>query len=331
MTGLLLLASVPLVIGGALLFTNAVEWLGRALNLGQSAVGSLVAAIGTALPESLIPIVALIGGAESSTDVAIGAIVGAPFVLGTIAMIVLALSARAYRRRRRTGAILEADESTVRRDLVFFIAFFAAAIALGLGVPAALRIAAAVAFVAAFLAFARATLGDEAETGTEGEELGPLYFDRRRPERPATWRIAAQSLAGLGVLVAGAELFVKGVVGVAEGVGLSPLVIALVLGPLVTEIPEKTNSVIWVREGKDTLAVGNVTGAMAFQATVPVAVGLAFSGWALDRFAIAAGGAGLAGGLLAYYALTRRKPLRLVHVLIWAALFAGFAAFAVTG
>jgi len=78
---LLLLASFAVILAGALIFTNAVEWAGNRLALGQGAVGSLLAAVGTAMPETLIPIVAVIGGAEGSGDVAIGAIIGAPFFI----------------------------------------------------------------------------------------------------------------------------------------------------------------------------------------------------------------------------------------------------------
>ena len=49
------------VLAGALLFTNAVEWIGHRLELGEGAVGSLLAAVGTAMPETLIAIVALLG------------------------------------------------------------------------------------------------------------------------------------------------------------------------------------------------------------------------------------------------------------------------------
>src|SRR5215203_2130144 len=83
MAGLLLAAAFALIIGGAILFTNAIEWSGKRLDLGEGAVGSLLAAVGTALPESLIPVVAVLSGGESE-QVAIGAIVGAPFMLGTV-------------------------------------------------------------------------------------------------------------------------------------------------------------------------------------------------------------------------------------------------------
>ncbi|MBA2240889.1 MAG: sodium:calcium antiporter, partial [Solirubrobacterales bacterium] len=83
---LLLLLAFALILGGALIFTNAVEWAGHRLNMGEGAVGSLLAAVGTAMPETLIPVVAIIGGAAGSEGVAIGAIIGAPFLLATIAM-----------------------------------------------------------------------------------------------------------------------------------------------------------------------------------------------------------------------------------------------------
>lgn len=75
-----------------------------------------------------------------------------------------------------------------------------------------------------------------------------------------------------------------------------------------------------MRQGKDILAVGNITGAMAFQSTIPVALGLLLTDWDLDRYAIAAGVAGIAGAALALYALPRHR-LSALHAAIWGALF----------
>jgi hypothetical protein len=75
-TYVLLVVSFALLLGGALIFTNAVEWAGVRLDLGAGAVGSILAAVATALPESLIPIIALVSGSAESEAVAIGAIVG---------------------------------------------------------------------------------------------------------------------------------------------------------------------------------------------------------------------------------------------------------------
>jgi cation:H+ antiporter len=78
-----------------------------------------------------------------------------------------------------------------------------------------------------------------------------------------------------------------------------------------------------VRDSKDELAIGNITGAMAFQSTMPVALGLVFTDWALELPAVAAGAIGLVGGLLALWRI-RRGWFELPHVLAWGALFTTF-------
>ena len=123
------------------------------------------------------------------------------------------------------------------------------------------------------------------------------------------------------MIVGGAELFVEELTKVAESVGLAPLALSLVLAPLATELPEKLNSVIWIRKGKDALAVGNVTGAMAFQATVPIAFGLAVTEWNLEPAAVLAGVLGLLGGALALWRL-RVGRMGPAAVVAWTALFA---------
>jgi len=129
MNFLLLAFSFAVILAGALMFTNAVEWLGHRLKLGEGAVGSLLAAVGTAMPETLIAVVALISAAEGSEQVAIGAIVGAPFLLATLAMGLVGLFAFLYRGRRNQGLELKAHGPTLERDIVFFLLFFAGGLA----------------------------------------------------------------------------------------------------------------------------------------------------------------------------------------------------------
>jgi cation:H+ antiporter len=315
----LLLASFAVILAGALLFTNAVEWTGRRLAMGEGAVGSLLAAVGTAMPETLIPIVAVIEGADGAEDVAIGAIIGAPFLLATIAMMLVGLSAIAYRERRAQGRRLAADAPTLERDLGFFLFFFALALALGLGTPQELRIPLAVVFAIAYALYVRRTLRGGGEVQA-AETIRPLILGRA----PTPRTITLQFLVGLGAMVGGAHLFVEEVIELGDAINLEPLVISLVLAPLATELPEKANSFFWVREGKDSLALGNITGAMVFQSTLPVAFGLAFTGWELDRFAVLSAMLGLGGGILAYWALRLRGRFNLDAIVGWAALYAVF-------
>jgi cation:H+ antiporter len=327
---LLLLASFAVILAGALLFTNAVEWLGHRLAMGEGAVGSLLAAVGTAMPETLIPIVAMIEGDMDSNGVAIGAILGAPFLLATIAMALVGVAAIAYSTRRPQRRDLSAHAPTLERDLVFFLVFFALALALGLETLEPLRIPAAIGFLVAYGYYVRRTLiqgGDELPE----QRLKPLIIDPRgaSSDNPALALIVLQLAVGLGAMVGGAHLFVGELVEVAESIGVEALVLSLVLAPLATELPEKANSFFWVREGKDTLALGNITGAMVFQSTVPVAFGLVFTDWELDRYAVLAGCLGLAGGVTAYWALRLRGRFDGAAIGAWAALYGVFIAYVV--
>ncbi len=321
-----LLASFAVVLAGALLFTNAIEWAGHRLELGEGATGSVLAAVGTAMPETLIPIVAVLGASEGSADVAVGAIIGAPFLLATIAMALVGISAVVFASRRPQGTSLAADVATLDRDLIFFGVFFAAAIAIGAGLPLAVRIAFAVLFVAAYGVYVRRTLRGGGDV-QDRDSIGSLYLSRGRELEPSGTAIVAQLVVALATIVGGAHLFVEELIAVAESVGVEPLVLSLVLAPLATELPEKANSFFWVREGKDSLALGNITGAMVFQSTIPVAFGMAFTDWHLDHYAVLSGLLGLAGGGLAYWALRLRGRFEPLAIVIWLGLFAAFIAF----
>jgi cation:H+ antiporter len=319
----LLLASFAVILAGAVVFTNAVEWAGNRLGLGQGAVGSLLAAVGTAMPETLIPIVAIVGGASGADGVAIGAIIGAPFLLATVAMAVVGLSALAYRHRRTQGTRLEAHVPTLDRDLGFFLGFFALAALVGLGVPHPIRIVLAVGFVGAYVLYVHRTLrrGGEVEAS---ESIRPLMLARNATGEPSRNLIGLQFLVGLGAMVGGAHLFVEEAIEIAERVGVEPLALSLILAPLATELPEKANSFFWVRDGKDALALGNITGAMVFQSTIPVAFGFVFTDWDLDRFAMISAALGIAGGIVAYWVLRRQGRFNVPAILGWAALYAVF-------
>jgi cation:H+ antiporter len=322
---LLLFVSFAVILAGALLFTNAVEWIGHRLEVGEGAVGSILAAVGTAMPETLIAIVALIGAQEGSEDVAIGAIVGAPFLLGTLAMGLVGLFAYLYRDRREQGLKLNAHGPTLERDLIFFLIFFALSLALAWGAPDALRYPVGVLVLLAYPVYIWRTLREGGEVQAHGS-INPLIFERRDEHRtnPALIFCVIQLLVGLGAMVGGAHLFVEELLHIAESIGVEAVVLALILAPLATELPEKVNSFFWVREGKDSLALGNISGAMVFQSTIPFGIGLLFTDWALSANAAISVVLGLAGGFLAYEMLHRRDRFSLPAVTTWFVLYAAF-------
>ncbi len=136
-----------------------------------------------------------------------------------------------------------------------------------------------------------------------------------------------QFVVALGAIVFGAHLFVEELIHVAKDIGVEPLVLSLILAPLATELPEKINSIFWVREGKDSLALGNVTGAMVFQSTIPIAVGLLITDWDLSTYSVVSGVLGLIGGVLAYWTLKLRGRFEWPPVIAWLILFFAFVAY----
>jgi len=242
-------------------------------------------------------------------------------------MALVGLSATVFKKRREQGREIQSRLETGQRDFAFFLAFFGVAILIGgLGLDTVPRIAVAIVFVLAYATYVVVTV--RRGGGVEEEEPSPLFFDWTREDPPNGFQLILQLVLSIAAIVGGANLFVAEVEAVATGLGVPLLVLALVLAPLATELPEKANSFIWVRDGKDSLAVGNITGAMVFQSSVPVAFGIAFTPWVLEPTALVAGIVGLVGGALAWWRL-RRRSFAGLYQLIWLGLFAGFVVYAV--
>jgi cation:H+ antiporter len=242
------------------------------------------------------------------------------------------LFAYLYRDRREQGLELKAHRPTLERDLLFFLAFFALSLGLAWGAPDPVRIPVGVLVLLAYPLYIRRTLRDPGEVQGHGT-LDPLIFERRAERRtdPGLSLCVIQLLVGLGAMVGGAHLFVEELLSIAESLGVEAVVLALVLAPLATELPEKVNSFFWVREGKDALALGNISGAMVFQSTIPVGIGLLFTSWDLSTNAVISMVLGLIGGLLAYEALHRRGRFELPAVVGWFGLYSAFILIVVLG
>jgi cation:H+ antiporter len=277
-------ASVIVTLGACALFTNAIEWLGKRLNLSEGAVGSVLAAIGTTLPETSIPIVAIFFGAtREETDVGVGAILGAPFMLSTLVVPMLALLLMLYARMGKRGRSFRLNYKDVTIDLSCFALAYIVAMACAFVPSQWLRIIAALGLLGLYGYYVRLKFSDD--ESDEVSELDPLLF-AKRSATPGYAVIAVQAMAGLGGLALGAHLFVTAAESTAHLLAISPLILALLIAPLATELPEMSNSFLWLYQKKDRLAVGNVTGAMVFQGTVPVSVGLLGTEWTLGPSAL---------------------------------------------
>ncbi|MFF7079263.1 sodium:calcium antiporter [Streptomyces lavendulae] len=289
-------------------FVNAVEWLGERLKVGKMAVGTILAAFGTALPESVVTLVAVTTGAtDEAKQIGVGAAMGGPLALATVAYGVTGAMLLLKRRRERLEAAAPTgapgsgpasgpasgpgdetvgnakDMERLAKDQKWFLPIFFLKVALGL-VAFAFKPALGVLFFAAYAVYfwreIRSSRADE-DTDDEEEELEPLKLQPKAAS-PATWAVAVQTLATLVVIFIAAHFFVKQLDVIGPMLGLSATVTALLLSPIATELPEIMNAVIWVRQGKTRLALANISGSMMIQATVPSGIGLIFTSWQFD-------------------------------------------------
>ena len=269
-------------------FVNGVEWVGHRFNLGATTTGTVLAAFGTALPESAVTFVAVVFGRDAAQkDIGVGAALGGPLVLATIAYPVVGLALLLYRRRLgRASTRVEVDERRLCHDQAWFLGIFVVKVGLGL-VAFAYKPVLGVLFLLAYAAYLWREMSND-EPAVAGHELEPLKL-RPHDTSPSLFWAGLQTTLALVVIGFASHAFVGQLEAIADGLGWAPQFVALLLSPIATELPETMNAVIWVRQGRERLALANISGAMMIQATVPSALGLLFTPWMFDHSLLAAG------------------------------------------
>jgi cation:H+ antiporter len=260
--------------------------------MGTLAIGTVLAAIGTALPESVVTLVAVtMGHSPASKDIGVGAAMGGPLVLATIAYGVtgwmLIRRRRSLAQRTPEGSrgeihdpLTDTDLSRLPSDQTWFLSIFIVKVSLGL-VAFALKPWCGLLFFAAYGVYFFREMRADAQTHSSAD-LEPLKLQPRRAT-PSGWAVIVQSIATLVIIFGASQLFVAQLEWAGPALGLSAAVTALLLSPIATELPEVMNAIIWVRQGKTSLALANISGAMMIQATVPSGLGLLFTPWHFDR------------------------------------------------
>lgn len=331
-----LLIGLLMILFSAEGFTNGIETLGRRFNLSQAVVGSLLAAVGTALPETILPVVAIFFyGGESAKDIGVGAILGAPFMLSTLAFFLVGLTVlTAYIKKRRKFEI-NIETHSAMRDLIFFLPMYSVAVLMPVVVGRSFSVPIAVLLIFAYIFYAYRTFRSESADieHSEGMYLWRLLtkLGLTTARSPHLVLIVLQVAGTLFVMITGAHTFVRSLEHVSVRFGMNPLLFALMLAPVATELPEKFNSVTWTWKGRDTLALGNITGAMVFQSTFPVSVGLLFTEWKLTRMAIFSAVIALTSAFIVLGELIVKKRISPITMLLGGGLYLIYAVLLISG
>ena len=296
-----------MILFAAELFTNAIEWAGKKMDLSHGATGSILAAVGTALPETSIPIIAIFSGRKESAEVAIGAIAGAPFMLATLAFCVTGMAVFYYAGKGKRSRELAIDVVAGERDLAFFMIIYTVAVLTTFVERQGFRMAIALGLTFSYSIYMYVALRHQGEAEGDLSNLHLLRLFQTHGDKKRF--ILLQMLISLALIVGGAHYFVVAVSHISNMVGVPAVLLSLIITPVATELPEKMNSVIWIKEGKDTLALGNITGAMVFQSSFPVAIGVAFTKWDLRGPMMVAAVIALASSLMCYLTLKVKKKI----------------------
>lgn len=327
---LVLLFFLVVIIAASEVFTNAIESLGARLNFSEGVTGSIFAAVGTALPETMVPLVAIFGGNSRhiSEEVGVGAILGAPFMLSTLAMFLVGASAFHFAGRRGRRSVTP-ERTGFKRDIEFFLFAFTLAFLVAF-TPyeyRLLRVFVALTLVLTYFYYVLETIKASAALVKDGhatEESKGLYLGLIIKEHMAL--VLLQLLIALALIIIGAKGFVGGVEALSEMLHLPVIALALLIVPIATELPEKINSIIWIRSGKDTMAVGNITGAMVFQGSLLPAIGIFLTPWTVNLTVTASSVITILAALWLYFIVSRVKkitaPLFILNGLLYLAFVA---------
>ncbi|MCR4434876.1 MAG: sodium:calcium antiporter [Clostridiales bacterium] len=323
-----LILSLGIILLSCELFTNGIEWLGKKMKVGDGVVGSIFSAVGTCLPETMIPIIAILfsGNSSSSTDIGIGAIAGAPFMLSTLAFFITGISVLIFWKRRGTGMEMKLNNKILSRDIGFFILVYSLGIAASFTGAGTVKAFVALVLVAAYVYYIFLTVKHDHESHGHLESLYIVkYLNLKTNMATILFQIA---LALTGIIL-GAEFFVENIKDISSLLGVSTLILSLIITPIATELPEKFNSIIWISKKKDTLALGNITGAMVFQSCIPVFIGILATPWVLDEKVVVSAVLALLSALTSYLWIRLRGKLNPIPLLMGGAFYAIFIGYLV--
>jgi cation:H+ antiporter len=297
--------SLFVILASCEFFTNAVEWTGKKCNFNEGVTGSILAAVGTALPETIVPIIAVIFvPGQKGQDIGTGAILGAPFMLSTLAFGITGLAVVLLSASGRREPVMEINKKILSNDMIFFMAVYILAILFSF-LPQGYKRPCGFVFILIYIYYVYITFKHERPENSQ--DLRRLYFSKKKdPELPL---VILQDIVSIMGIIIGAKFFVSSLEHVSTAMNFSPFIFSLFAAPVATELPEKFNSIIWVNKKKDTLALGNISGAMVFQSSIVVFVGIMATEWTLSPKAILSAVIALSSSLVIIIFMKTTKKL----------------------
>jgi cation:H+ antiporter len=236
-----------LLYGGGEGLVRGAGTLALRIGMGPFIVGITVVAFATSAPELAVSVQAAMAGAD---DVAIGNVVGS-----NIANIGLVLGICALIRP------IEVHARILRMDLPWLI--FVSAMLIAFLNDGRISRPAGLVFLVGLAAFLYTNI--QLARRDQEDELVRREFEGAVPVGPRSVALDWLMITlGLVALVLGGAAFVRGGVGIATALGVSPALIALTVIAVGTSLPELATSVVASLKGENEIAVGNIVGSNFF-------------------------------------------------------------------
>ncbi len=257
------IVGVVALVGGADSLVRGSARIAARTGLSSVVIGLTVVAFGTSAPELAVSVGAAING---SSDIALGNVVGSNIAN---VLLVLGLSAVA-------GGGLYVAFRIVRIDVPIMIGLSVIVLMFGIDgsigrIDGIVFVVALIAYIAWTIAGARGTahldVDEDADGISDSVELAAQYtagLDEELSGTTPLWRDVLAVMAGLVLLVVGAQMLVAAATTIAETFGVSELVIGLTVVAIGTSLPELATSVVAAARGQRDLAVGNAIGSNLF-------------------------------------------------------------------
>ncbi len=240
-----ILAGLGLLLAGGEAMVRGAVALGRWMGLSPLVVGILIIGVATSMPEMVISVEAVLLG---HPEIAIGNILGSN---SANIMLVLALTALVRPMHHQPRALVPDGLIVGGVALLFVVLGFTGRISLPEGLIM-------LGGLAAYMAWEFTRTRKETKLARELEEELEEAGAHPVLDHPAMAFVLV--VVGLGTLVYGGDLFLRGATAVADLFGVSKGVIGLTLVALGTSAPELASSLVAARHGHSDVAYGNIVG-----------------------------------------------------------------------
>ncbi len=249
----------------SIILTSTIEELGTRGKFSSSFTGAVISPIFTSMPELVIIVTAwILIGKISGSEIAAGTIIGEPFMVSAIGFPLMAVAMLLARKNGKAENL----NSVMPKTLIFIGLVFPVMVIPSLINSLGIKIITAFFLVAAYLIFVYFVRGKN-----QGESE-PL-----RAKIRSKFVFIALVVVGVVLVVGGSTLLVRSVDTLAFQSSINRELIAILIVPIATIVPETLNSVIWAAKLKTNLAVGALVGEESFFATFYPALGILASTW----------------------------------------------------